>query len=100
MEHHPGVALLVVGNQDCPPCHQLREHVASVADAHGDAWAFVEADRDIVTRLGIEALPTLLVFREGVLLLRRAGSLPRSVLDGLVTKVHTLDMEPIHRNAA
>ena len=49
---------------------------------------------------GIRSIPTLMVFRDHVLLYSEAGALPGAALADLITQVKTLDMEDVHRQIA
>ena len=50
--------------------------------------------------MGIRSIPTLMVFREGVLVFSQPGALPSGALEELITRVRQLDMEKVHRAAA
>lgn len=46
------------------------------------------------------SIPTLMVFREGVLLFSQAGALPPAALEDLISQVRALDMAEVHREVA
>ena len=50
--------------------------------------------------MGIMSIPTLMVFREGVLVFSQPGALPGGALEELIAKVRQLDMEEVHRAVA
>ena len=50
--------------------------------------------------LGIRSIPTVMVFRQGILLFRQAGALPGSALDEIVEKVQGLDMDEVRKQIA
>ncbi|MFM8484364.1 MAG: thioredoxin family protein, partial [Actinomycetota bacterium] len=49
---------------------------------------------------GIQSIPTLMIFREGVLLYNQAGALPEHALEDLVGKARALDMEAVRAEIA
>jgi thioredoxin 1 len=46
------------------------------------------------------SIPTLMIFREGVLVFSQPGALPADVLEDIIGKVRALDMEDVHRQVA
>ena len=62
-------------------------------------WAKLDTEHEsqLASGLSIRAIPTLLVFRDGVLLHQQAGMLPASALDALVEKVRRIDMDDVRR---
>jgi thioredoxin 1 len=59
-----------------------------------------EAQQELAGAAGIQAIPTLMLFRDGVLLFRESGALPAAALDQLVEKAKTLDMEKVKAEIA
>ena len=59
-----------------------------------------EAEQELAGALQIRAIPTLMVFRDGILLLSESGALPASALDELVAKASALDMDEVRREIA
>lgn len=59
-----------------------------------------EAEQSLAAAAGIQSIPTLMVFREKILLFSQAGALPPAALDDLITKVKGLDMEAVHAEIA
>ena len=49
---------------------------------------------------GIQAIPTLMLFRDGILLFRESGALPPAALEELVTQAKALDMEKVKKEIA
>lgn len=84
----------------CGPCRAFAPIFAAVAGRHPDL-TFGKVDTDAESRLsselGIRSIPTLMIFRDGVLLFERAGVLPEAALDELVRQVRAVDMEDVHR---
>lgn len=56
-----------------------------------------EAQPELAQAFGIEAIPTVMVFRDGVLLFEQAGILPAKALDDLVSQVEKLDMVEVKK---
>ena len=84
----------------CGPCRAFAPIFEAAAARHPDVvWAKLDTEREsqLAAGLGIRAIPTLLVFRDGVLLLQQAGMLPASALDAMVEKVRRIDMEDVRR---
>ena len=50
--------------------------------------------------LGISSIPTLMVFRDGILLYREAGALPGNALEDLISQVEALDMDEVRAKVA
>ena len=65
-------------------------------------WAKLdtEAEQELASALAIRSIPTVMVFRQGILLLRQAGALPGSALDEIVEKARSLDMDEVRKQIA
>ena len=87
----------------CGPCKGFAPVFEAAADKHQDV-VFAKVNTDIEQELaghfGIRSIPTLMVFREKVILLSQAGALPASGLDSVITQAKALDMETVHREIA
>jgi thioredoxin 1 len=59
-----------------------------------------EAQPELAQAFNIMSIPTLMVFRDRVLLFSQAGALPAEALDEIITKVKALDMDEIRRQIA
>jgi thioredoxin 1 len=69
-----------------------------VAERHPDitfAKVDVDAEAELVGVLGVQAMPTLMVFRDGFLLLNHVGALPEPVMEDLIWQVRALDMNEV-----
>ena len=71
---------------------------------HGDGITFAkvdtDAEKDLAGALGISSIPTLMVFRDNVMLYREAGALPAKALDSLIDQVRELDMDALKKQIA
>ncbi len=82
----------------CGPCRAFAPTFEAAAEAHPDiAFGKVdtEANQAISGAAGIRSIPTLMVFRDGILLFNQAGALPAEALDDLISQVQALDMDKV-----
>lgn len=87
----------------CGPCKAFAPVFEKVSDEHQDivfAKIDTEAQRELAAAFGIQAIPTLMVFREQVLLYKEAGALRPPQLRSLVEQVKGVDMEEVHAKVA
>ncbi len=87
----------------CGPCRSFAPIFEAAAEAHPDvafAKANTEADQQLGAYFQIRSIPTLMVFREKILLFNQAGALPRQALDELIGKVKSLDMDQVRAEIA
>lgn len=87
----------------CGPCRYFAPVFEAAAKKYPDIrWAKVdtEAEPALSGALEIRSIPTLMIFRDGILLFAQPGALPAAALDELVTKVRALDMEEIRKEVA
>ena len=85
----------------CGPCRMFAPVFEAAAAAHDDvvfAKVDTEANSQLAGEAGIRSIPTLMVFREGVLLYARPGALPAAALEDLIAKVRAVDMEEVRRS--
>jgi thioredoxin 1 len=87
----------------CGPCRMFAPIFERAAAANPDV-VFGKVDTEAQQRLAgafnIRSIPTLMVFREQVLVRSQAGALPAAALDDLISKVRALDMDEVHRAVA
>lgn len=84
----------------CGPCRMFAPTYDAVSEAHDDvvfAKVDTEAEQQLAGQLGIQSIPTLMAFRDGILLYREAGALPQAALEDLVGQVKALDMDDVRR---
>ncbi|NLZ11814.1 MAG: thioredoxin [Alcaligenaceae bacterium] len=87
----------------CGPCRSFSPIFEKVAAGHDDitfAKVNTEEQEELAGALGIRSIPTLMVFREQVLLFNQAGALSASQLEELVGQVKTIDMAQVHADIA
>jgi thioredoxin 1 len=87
----------------CGPCRQFAPVFEQAADANSDlvfAKVDTEAQQDLAAAFGIQSIPTLMVFRENVIVFAQPGALPASALEDLIRQVRALDMEKVHAAVA
>lgn len=87
----------------CAPCKAFAPVFEAAAERHADAvFARVdtEAEPELAGYFQIRSIPTLMVFREQVILYSEAGSLPANALDSLLEQVLGMDMEQVHKDIA
>ena len=87
----------------CGPCRAFAPVFESASDANPEitfAKVDTEAERGLAAAAGITSIPTLMIFRDGVLLYREPGALPASALTDIIDQVKTLDMVAIKKEIA
>lgn len=87
----------------CGPCRAFAPVFDNAAQAHPDvvfAKVDTETQSDLAARFGIMSIPTLMAFREGVLLYAQPGALPAPSLELLIGKVKELDMDEVRTEIA
>jgi thioredoxin 1 len=84
----------------CGPCRMFAPIFESASEAHSDvvfAKVDTEAEPELAARFGIMSIPTLMAFRDNVLLYAQPGALPAPALEQLIAKVQGLDMDEVRR---
>lgn len=87
----------------CGPCRQFAPVFDAAAAKHPDvtfAKVNTEEEQELAAGLRIRSIPTLMVFRERVLLFSQAGALSAAQLDDLIEQVQAVDMEKVHAEIA
>jgi len=87
----------------CGPCKGFAPVYEKASDAHPDVvFAKVNTDeqQELAGSFGIRSIPTLMVFREKVILFQQAGALPGAALEQVITQAKTLDMAKVHQEIA
>lgn len=87
----------------CAPCRQFGPIFEAASERHEDvvlAKVDTDANQDIAAALEISSIPTLMIFREGVLIFRNSGAIPGAAIDDLVSQAQALNMEEVHAEVA
>jgi thioredoxin 1 len=87
----------------CGPCRAFAPVFEAAAMEHDDivfAKVDTEAEQGLASMAGIMSIPTLMIFREGVLVFSQPGALPPAALEDLIGQVRALDMDEVHRAVA
>ena len=84
----------------CGPCKGFAPIYEKAAEGHPDVvFAKVNTDdqQELAGAFGIRSIPTLMVFREKVVLFQQAGALPGNALEQVITQAKSLDMAKVHQ---
>jgi thioredoxin len=87
----------------CGPCKGFAPVFEAASDKHPDVvFGKVNTDdeQELASHFGIRSIPTLMVFREKVMLFSQAGALPAAGLESVVAQAKALDMEQVHKEVA
>ena len=87
----------------CGPCKGFAPVFEGASEQHQDvvfAKVNTDVEQDIAGAFGIRSIPTLMVFREKVLLFQQAGALPASALEQVLEQAKALDMAQVHKEIA
>jgi len=87
----------------CGPCKQFAPTYEKASETHADITfgsINTEEQQELAAAAGIQSIPTLMAFRQGVLVFSQPGALPAPALEDLIGKVRELDMDDIHRQVA
>jgi thioredoxin 1 len=82
----------------CGPCRMFAPVFEAAAEAHPDivfGKVDAEAEQELAGAAGIMSIPTLMAFRDGVLVFSQPGALPAAVLADLIAQLRALDMDEI-----
>lgn len=87
----------------CGPCRIFGPIFEEASNEHPDivfGKLNTEEQQALAATFQVQSIPTLMVFREQVLVFNQAGALPKEALDDLVTQVRALDMTEVHAKTA
>ncbi len=87
----------------CGPCRSFAPTYEKVSEDHPDivfAKVNTEDEQEIAGHFQIRSIPTLMIFRQKIIIFSEAGALPESAFRELVTKAGELDMDEVRRQVA
>jgi thioredoxin 1 len=87
----------------CGPCRMFAPVYEAASEEHGDivfAKVDTEAHQELAARFGIMSIPTLMAFRDNILLYAQPGALPAASLEDLIGQIKALDMDDVRRKVA
>lgn len=87
----------------CGPCKMFAPWYESVSQKHGDvvfAKVDTEAEQALAAHFQIRSIPTLMAFRDDILVFSQPGALPEHALEDLVGQIKALDMDDVRRQIA
>jgi len=87
----------------CGPCRQFAPTYEAASEANPDITfgsVNTEEEQELASAAGISSIPTLMAFRDGILLHAQAGALPAPALEQLIAAVRAVDMDDVRRQLA
>ncbi len=96
----PGIVMLDFWATWCGPCKVFAPIFEAAAKEHGDV-VFGKVDTDAQPELAgafdVQSIPTLMVFRDGILLFAQPGLMPKAAIEELLTQTRALDMDDVRK---
>lgn len=99
----PGITLVDFWATWCGPCRMFAPVFEKASEEHPDVTfgkIDTEDQQELAAAAGITSIPTLMAFRDGILVFRQPGALPAAAVEQLIKAVQDLDMDQVRAEVA